>query len=152
MSNSAKYNMDTEGEVVEWVTKVVEKRKINGGGADELKAHLENGEVLCLLANKLKKKCVSSSILKQKLKKGKNDGYSAFEKIANKQRITAAVQGFVKIGLPESSTFRAEDLAEGKSMESVLMCLYSLGRLCNKKNIKGSNGGIEASGKGSGGL
>lgn len=144
----SKYDLSAEKEVVEWVNKMVMLKKgqqqVVGGGADQLKASLENGDVLCSLINKIKPGSISDKICKQKLKEGGGTNFTAFEKIANKQRITAAVEAFKKLGVSESSTFRAEDLTEGKNMTAVLLCVYMVGRICNQKKI--GKGGIKASG------
>ena len=146
-SNSAKYDKKTEKEVVKWLKTMVSAGKIKGGGPVHLQKSLQDGEVLCLLANKVTKNSVSNDIIKAHLKEGKK-GKTPYAKAENKQRISAAVKGFVKAGLPEVATFCPEDLVEGKDMAAVLMCLYTLGRMCNSGDIKGGGKGIKASGQG----
>ena len=145
--NSVKYDSKTEKQVVKWLESMIDDVKITGGGPTKLHKCLRDGEALCLLANKLKKGSVSKDIIKENLESG-HKGQSAYAKIANKQRITAAVEAFVKRGLPEAASFCAEDLTEGKDMAAVLMCLYTLGRMCNSGDIKGGGKGIKATGQG----
>lgn len=141
----SKYNLEVEQEVVQWVNRVVPERQISGGSPESLQQSLQNGDVLCRLINNIKAGSVNNKIFLQKLNTSGSD-FSAFENIANKQRITAAVTAFKRVGVPETSTFRAEDLTDGKDMTAVLQCVYMLGRICNKNGYPGALGGILATG------
>jgi len=123
---NSKYNEDAAGEVLYWIREVLGEDICADGSQDNFYEVLKDGQVLCRLMNKLKpgsiKKIQTSSM-----------AFKCMENINNFSN------GCKSCGLLDTELFQTVDLWERQNLNSVVICLQSLGR-------KGSNFGVAAIG------
>jgi len=94
--------------------------------------NLKDGTALCLLASK-----IDPSLMDKKLLNSKKQG-----PFNQKERITAAVEAFRKMGVDERNLFTTDDLHVPNNLKQVVFCLETLSSKCLEKypNIKGQIG------------
>ncbi|XP_066248990.1 myophilin [Euwallacea similis] len=111
----SKRNKELEGEVLDWISKVLGEPLPNG----EFENILKDGIILCNLMNKL-----APGSVKKIATKGTN-----FQLMENIQRFQAGMKAY---GVPQEEIFQTADLFEKRNVAQVALSLYSLGRLTQK--------------------
>jgi len=123
---NAKYSEEAAAECLNWIKEVTGTDINTSGDADNFYETLKNGQILCALINSLKpgsvKKIQTSAM--------------AFKCMEN---INAFTVGAKACGVSDSEAFQTVDLWERQNLNSVVICLQSLGR-------KGANFGKPAIG------
>ncbi|XP_045597510.1 myophilin [Procambarus clarkii] len=111
----AKYNEDQAAECLEWIATITGQDFDKSGAADNFYEVLKDGQLLCEVINALKpgqiKKIQKSSM--------------AFKCMEN---INQFVDGAKACGVPSQETFQTVDLWERQNLNSVVICIQSLGR------------------------
>ncbi|XP_042883212.1 myophilin-like [Penaeus japonicus] len=112
---NAKYSEEQAAECLEWIAVITSADINKSGDADNFYETLKNGQLLCQVINALKpgqiKKIQTSAM--------------AFKCMEN---INAFVEGAKACGVPTQETFQTVDLWERQNLNSVVICLQSLGR------------------------
>ncbi|XP_011211038.1 PREDICTED: myophilin isoform X2 [Bactrocera latifrons] len=112
---NSKYSEELAQECLEWI-KIVTGEPINtAGDMDNFFEVLKDGVLLCKLANSLQ----PGSIKKV------NESKMAFKCMENISAFLACAKNF---GVPTQETFQSVDLWERQNLNSVVICLQSLGR------------------------
>ncbi|KAG7157372.1 myophilin-like [Homarus americanus] len=111
----AKYNEEQAAECLEWIAAVTGQEFDKSGNADNFYNILKDGKMLCEVINALKpgeiKKIQKSTM--------------AFKCMEN---INQFVDGAKSCGVPSQETFQTVDLWERQNLNSVVICIQSLGR------------------------
>ena len=111
----SKYSEDQAAEALEWI-KVVTGENINtSGDMDNLHETLKDGVLLCKLINQLKPGTI----------KKVNVTTMAFKCMEN---IGGFLDAAIAMGVPAQESFQTVDLWERQNLNSVVICLQSLGR------------------------
>jgi len=112
---NAKYNEEAAAECLQWIKEVTGEDINTSGDADNFYETLKNGQILCQLINALKpgsvKKIQTSAM--------------AFKCMEN---INSFTQCAKDCGVTDSESFQTVDLWERQNLNSVVICLQSLGR------------------------
>lgn len=111
----SKYNEDHAKEALAWVKEVTGEDINADGNPDYFYETLKDGTILCKVINTLK----PGSIKKIQTSK------MAFKCMEN---INAFVEGAKQCGVPAVETFQTVDLWERQNLNSVVICIQSLGR------------------------
>ncbi|XP_045138343.1 myophilin-like [Portunus trituberculatus] len=111
----AKYSEQLAAECLEWIAAITGKDVDPNGAMDNFYEQLKNGVLLCEVINALKpgqiKKIQTSSM-----------AFKCMENINN------FVDGAKACGVPSQETFQTVDLWERQNLNSVVICIQSLGR------------------------
>ncbi|KAK4320070.1 hypothetical protein Pmani_009036 [Petrolisthes manimaculis] len=111
----AKFSEQQAGECLQWIAEVTGKDMDTTGSADNFYELLKNGMLLCEVINTLMpgqvKKIQTSTM--------------AFKCMENINNFT---EGAKKAGVPSQETFQTVDLWERQNLNSVVVCIQSLGR------------------------
>jgi hypothetical protein len=116
---NSKYSDELAQECLEWITQVTGEPISTSGDMDNFYETLKDGVLLCKLVNAIKPGTVKKI----------NESKMAFKCMEN---ITAFLEAAKAFGVPVQETFQSVDLWERQNLNSVVICLQSLGR-------KGSN-------------
>jgi len=111
----SKYNEQHAHEVLEWIAQITSKSFNTNGEMDNFYDVLKDGTILCELVNELK----AGSVKKI------NTSTMAFKCMENINNFLAAA---TQLGVPSQEQFQTVDLWERQNMNSVVICLQSLGR------------------------
>jgi len=111
----SKYNEDHAHEVLVWIREVTGDDIPTSGDMDTLYETLKDGTLLCKLVNELKPGSV----------KRVNTSTMAFKCMENINNFLAAA---TTLGVPTQEQFQTVDLWERQNLNSVVICLQSLGR------------------------
>jgi len=117
----SKYNEEHAHEVLDWIKQITNENIDTSGDMDNFYEVLKDGTLLCKLVNDLKADSVKKI----------NTSTMAFKCMENINNFLAAV---TTLGVPSQEQFQTVDLWERQNLNSVVICLQSLGR-------KGSNYG-----------
>jgi len=117
----SKYNEEHAHEVLEWIKQITNDNIETSGDMDNFYEVLKDGTLLCKLVNEFKEGSVKKI----------NTSTMAFKCMENINNFLAAVTA---LGVPSQEQFQTVDLWERQNLNSVVICLQSLGR-------KGSNYG-----------
>ncbi|XP_060534490.1 myophilin [Cylas formicarius] len=112
---NAKYNEELASESLEWIGRVTGDNVNTAGDMDNFYETLKDGTLLCKLVNSIKPGIV----------KKVNQSTMAFKCMEN---INAFLQAARDLGVPAQETFQTVDLWERQNLNSVVICLQSLGR------------------------
>lgn len=112
---NSKYSEELAQESLEWIKAVTEEPINTSGDTDNFFEVLKDGVILCKLANALQ----PGSIKKI------NESKMAFKCMENISAFLACAKNF---GVPTQETFQSVDLWERQNLNSVVICLQSLGR------------------------
>ncbi|XP_071514927.1 myophilin [Panulirus ornatus] len=111
----AKYNEEQAAECLQWIVEVTGQELNVSGAADNFYEILRDGVLLCEVINTLKpgqiKKIQKSTM-----------AFKCMENINN------FVEGAKACGVPSQETFQTVDLWERQNLNSVVICIQSLGR------------------------
>lgn len=112
---NAKYDVNLATECLEWIADITGKDINKSGEQDNFYETLKTGALLCEVINALKpghiKKIQTSAM-----------AFKCMENINN------FVEGAKACGVPSEETFQTVDLWERQNLNSVVICLQSLGR------------------------
>jgi len=111
----SKYNEEHANEVLEWIKAVTNEDINTSGDADNFYEVLKDGTLLCKLVNEMKPDSVKKF----------NQSTMAFKCMENINHFLAAA---LAIGVPSQEQFQTVDLWEKQNLNSVVVCLQSLGR------------------------
>ncbi|XP_044269922.1 myophilin [Tribolium madens] len=112
---NAKYSEELAHESLEWIMKLTGDNINTAGDMDNFYEVLKDGQLLCKLVN-----CIKPSIVKKV-----NSSQMAFKCMEN---INAFLEAAKELGVPAQETFQTVDLWERQNLNSVVICLQSLGR------------------------
>ncbi|XP_019879191.1 myophilin [Aethina tumida] len=112
---NSKYSEDLAREVLEWISVITEENINTAGDMDNFYEVLKDGTLLCRLVNNIK----AGSVKKI------NNSTMAFKCMEN---INAFLESARDLGVPAQETFQTVDLWERQNLNSVVVCLQSLGR------------------------
>lgn len=112
---NAKYSEELAHESLEWIALVTEENISTAGDMDNFYEVLKDGTLLCKLANS-----IQAGIVKKV-----NNSTMAFKCMEN---INAFLEAARQLGVPAQETFQTVDLWERQNLNSVVICLQSLGR------------------------
>ncbi|XP_066249807.1 myophilin isoform X1 [Euwallacea similis] len=116
---NAKYNEELASECLDWVKSVTGEDIDTAGDMDNFYEVLKDGTLLCKLAN-----AIQPGVIKKI-----NATKMAFKCMENINAFLDAAKGF---GVPAQETFQTVDLWERQNLNSVVICLQSLGRKVGK--------------------
>ncbi|XP_067013549.1 myophilin [Anabrus simplex] len=112
---NSKYSEELAGECLEWI-KIITNEDINtNGDMDNFYELLKDGTLLCRLVN-----CLQPGSVKKI-----NESKMAFKCMEN---INQFLEVAKNMGVPAQETFQTVDLWERQNLNSVVICLQSLGR------------------------
>ncbi|KAL1139158.1 hypothetical protein AAG570_009218 [Ranatra chinensis] len=111
----SKYSEDHAHEVLEWIKAITNENINTVGDMDNLYDTLCDGTLLCRLVN----------IMKPGSVKKINESKMAFKCMEN---INVFLEVAKAMGVPAQETFQTVDLWEKQNLNSVVICLQSLGR------------------------
>ncbi|XP_018564601.1 myophilin [Anoplophora glabripennis] len=112
---NAKYSEDLAKESLEWIASITGDGINTGGDMDNFYEVLKDGTLLCKLVNNIQPGMV----------KKVNTSSMAFKCMEN---INAFLEAAKQLGVPPQETFQTVDLWERQNLNSVVICLQSLGR------------------------
>lgn len=116
---NSKYSEELAAECLEWIKDVTGEPINTSGEMDNFYEVLKDGVTLCNLANAIE----SGSVKKI------NTSKMAFKCMEN---ISAFLECAKKFGVPPQETFQTVDLWERQNLNSVVICIQSLGRKAGK--------------------
>jgi len=111
----SKYNDEHASEVLEWIKVITGESFNTSGDPDNFYEVLKDGTVLCKLVNEIQ----AGSVKKI------NTSAMAFKCMENINNFLAAA---LTLGVPSQEQFQTVDLWEKQNLNSVVICLQSLGR------------------------
>ncbi|CAG9584817.1 unnamed protein product [Danaus chrysippus] len=112
---NSKYSEELAEECLEWIRQIIGEPDNTSGDMDNFYEVLKDGTILCKLANNLQPGTV----------KKVNESKMAFKCMEN---INAFLEAAKQFGVPAQETFQTVDLWERQNLNSVVICLQSLGR------------------------
>lgn len=112
---NSKYSEELAQECLEWIKIITEENFNTSGDMDNFYEILKNGTLLCRMVN-----CIQPGSIKKI-----NESQMAFKCMEN---IDAFLKMAIQMGVPPQETFQTVDLWERQNLNSVVICLQSLGR------------------------
>lgn len=112
---NSKYSEDLAQESLEWIKAITEEDFSVSGDMDNLYEVLKDGTLLCRLVNHIKPGSAKKI----------NQSTMAFKCMEN---INVFLEAAKDLGVPPQETFQTVDLWERQNLNSVVICLQSLGR------------------------
>lgn len=112
---NSKYSEELAQECLEWIKEITGEPINTSGDMDNFFEVLKDGVLLCKLVN-----CIQSNSVRKI-----NESKMAFKCMEN---ITAFLDSAKAMGVPAQETFQSVDLWERQNLNSVVICLQSLGR------------------------
>lgn len=112
---NSKYSEELAQESLEWIRSITGEPNDCNGDMDNFFEVLKDGTLLCKLVNKIQPGSVKKI----------NESQMAFRCMEN---INAFLVAAKNLGVPSQETFQTIDLYERQNLNSVLICLQSLGR------------------------
>lgn len=117
---NSKYSDELAAESLEWIKEVTGEPINTSGDMDNFFEVLKDGVILCKLVNSLQPGTI----------KKVNESKMAFKCMEN---ISAFLEAAKAFGVPVQETFQSVDLWERQNLNSVVICLQSLGRKVSRK-------------------
>lgn len=112
---NSKYSDELAQECLEWIKEITGEPINTSGDMDNFFEVLKDGVILCKLVN-----CIEAGSVKKI-----NESKMAFKCMENISAFLASAQ---KFGVPTQETFQSVDLWERQNLNSVVICIQSLGR------------------------
>nr|ACH56840.1 calponin/transgelin [Simulium vittatum] len=119
---NSKYSEELAQECLEWIKEVTGENINVSGDMDNFFEVLKDGVLLCKLVN-----CIQAGSVKRI-----NESKMAFKCMEN---ITGFLEAAKSFGVPNQETFQTVDLWERQNLNSVVICLQSLGRKADKYGL-----------------
>ncbi|XP_050300742.1 myophilin isoform X2 [Anthonomus grandis grandis] len=116
---NAKYSEQLASECLEWVRSITGEDINTAGDMDSFYETLKDGTLLCRLVNAIQPGTIKKI----------NNTQMAFKCMENINAFLEAARNF---GVPAQETFQTVDLWERQNLNSVVICLQSLGRKASK--------------------
>lgn len=117
---NSKYSEELAQESLEWIKAVTAEPINTSGDTENFFEVLKDGVILCKLANALQPGAIKKI----------NESKMAFKCMEN---ISAFLECAKNFGVPTQETFQSVDLWERQNLNSVVICLQSLGRKVSYK-------------------
>lgn len=112
---NSKYSEELAQECLEWIKVITGENFNTSGDMDNFYEILKDGTLLCRMIN-----CIQPGAIKKI-----NESQMAFKCMEN---IDAFLKNARQMGVPAQETFQTVDLWERQNLNSVVICLQSLGR------------------------
>ncbi|NP_001040372.1 myophilin [Bombyx mandarina] len=112
---NSKYSEELAHESLEWIRMITGEPENTSGDMDNFYEVLKDGTLLCKLANNIHPNMIKKI----------NTSSMAFKCMEN---INAFLEAARQLGVPAQETFQTVDLWERQNLNSVVICLQSLGR------------------------
>lgn len=112
---NSKYSEELAAESLEWIKEITKEDFSVNGDMDNFYEILKDGTLLCRLVN-----CIQAGSVKKI-----NESKMAFKCMEN---INVFLEVAKNMGVPAQETFQTVDLWERQNLNSVVICLQSLGR------------------------
>ncbi|KAG8039953.1 hypothetical protein G9C98_000670 [Cotesia typhae] len=112
---NSKYSEELAQESLEWIKMITGEDIKTSGDMDNFYETLKDGTLLCRLINKIQEGSIKKI----------NQSKMAFKCMEN---INAFLEAARILGVPAQETFQTVDLWERQNLNSVVICLQSLGR------------------------
>lgn len=112
---NSKYSEELAQESLEWIRLIIGEPENTSGDMDNFYEVLKDGTLLCKLVNNIQPNMVKKI----------NESKMAFKCMEN---INAFLEAARQLGVPAQETFQTVDLWERQNLNSVVICLQSLGR------------------------
>lgn len=112
---NSKYSDELAQECLEWIKEITNEDISTSGDMENFFEVLKDGTLLCRLVN-----CIQAGSVKRI-----NESKMAFKCMEN---ITNFLEVAKQMGVPPQETFQSVDLWERQNLNSVIICLQSLGR------------------------
>ncbi|XP_055698820.1 myophilin [Phlebotomus papatasi] len=112
---NSKYSDELASECLEWIKEITGEPASTSGDMENFYEVLKDGVLLCKLVN-----CLQPGSVKKV-----NESKMAFKCMEN---ITSFLEVAKNMGVPAQETFQSVDLWERQNLNSVVICLQSLGR------------------------
>jgi len=112
---NSKYSDELAAECLEWIKEVTGEAINTSGDMDNFYEVLKDGVILAKLANSIQPGTIKKI----------NESKMAFKCMEN---ISAFLEAAKAFGVPVQETFQSVDLWERQNLNSVVICLQSLGR------------------------
>merc|ERR1712141_292664 len=135
--NAAKYSVDDEIEILEWVCAVTGTAAPTQNGPAEFQSFLKNGQVLCKLANTLK-----PGVCRQPHDTSKTK-LAALRQNKENENISFFLKACEQYGLNKADLFQTVDLVEAQNLAQVQTTLYKLGGQAQKVGFSGPVIGVK---------
>lgn len=119
---NSKYSDELAAECLEWIKEVTGEPINTSGDMDNFFEVLKDGVILCKLTNAIQPGTIKKT----------NESKMAFKCMEN---ISAFLEAAKTFGVPNQETFQSVDLWERQNLNSVVICLQSLGRKVRNKKI-----------------
>ncbi|XP_056637601.1 myophilin isoform X2 [Diorhabda sublineata] len=116
---NAKYSEELAKESLEWIATITNEPISVAGDMDNFYEVLKDGTLLCKLVNNIQPGIVKKI----------NTSTMAFKCMEN---INAFLEAAKQLGVPPQETFQTVDLWERQNLNSVVICIQSLGRKADK--------------------
>ncbi|KAL5291250.1 TAGLN3 family protein [Megaselia abdita] len=116
---NSKYSDELAQECLEWIKEITGEPINTSGDMDNFFEVLKDGVLLCKLVN-----CIEAGSVRKI-----NESKMAFKCMENISAFLACAQ---KFGVPTQETFQSVDLWERQNLNSVVICIQSLGRKATK--------------------
>jgi len=129
---AAKYDTDTENEVINWFKELLNE-DLPRGMRDVEKA-LRSGVLLMKLAIEVQKRTPNAPAKAKKMHLKVNTMNAPFKQMEN---ITTFVAFCENYGMDKTGTFQTVDLYDGRNMPQVLNCVSLLGTECQRHGMDG---------------
>jgi len=129
---AAKYDTDTENEVINWFKELLNE-DLPRGMRDVEKA-LRSGVLLMKLAIEVQKRTPNAPAKAKKMHLKVNTMNAPFKQMEN---ITTFVAFCENYGMDKTGTFQTVDLYGGRNMPQVLNCVSLLGTECQRNGFEG---------------
>jgi len=124
----AAYSEQDEAEILGWFGQLG-LPACSGTGHDNFHAYLQDGEVLCKLANKIQPGAI------RKIHDVKAVKMAVFKASKSQENIGFFLAWCKAYGLPDSNTFQTASLYEATNLASVQRALYNVGSVAGKKGF-----------------
>lgn len=112
---NSKYSDELAAECLEWIKIITDENISTSGDMDNFYEVLKNGVILCKLVNVMQPGSVKKI----------NESTMAFKCMENINKFLEVAKA---MGVPDQETFQTVDLWERQNLNSVVICLQSLGR------------------------
>merc|ERR1711953_172122 len=135
--NAAKYSVDDEVEIIEWVCAVTNEEKPSATGSAEFQKFLKDGRILCKLIDTLKPGVCRKPHDTSKTK------LAALRQNKENENISFFLNACEQYGLNKSDLFQTVDLVEAQNLAQVQTTLYKLGGQAQKSGFVGPVIGVK---------
>lgn len=134
--NAAKYSVDDEVEIVNWIVDLTGVPAPPENGAESFKNFLKSGDLLCKAMNAIKENSCRKPHDTSKTK------LAALRQNKENENISFFLSACEQYGLNKQDLFQTVDLVDGTNLAQVQSTMYKLGGQCQKNGFTGPTIGI----------